>query len=61
MGNVSFEGFQFLVFYFLAYLSILSLLFLAIFPDLEMLKFWSVNYKCQVCDYTFILDTRPKF
>ena len=31
------------------FLSILSLLFLAIFPDLEMLKFWSVNY-------TFILD-----
>ena len=26
------------------FLSILSLLFVAIFPDLEMFKFWSVNY-----------------
>ena len=37
--------FSFLVF---SFLSILSLIFLAIFPDLEMLKFWSVNYICQV-------------
>ena len=49
MGNILFEGFQYLVFQFLAFLSILSLLFLAIFPVLEMLKFWSVNYICQVC------------
>ena len=42
--------FSFLV---LAFLSILSLLFLAIFPDLEMLKFWSVNYICQVCQLYF--------
>ena len=42
--------FSFLV---LAFLSILSLLFLAIFPDLEMLKFWSVNYICQVCKLYF--------
>ena len=27
--------------------------FLAIFPDLEMLKFWSVNYTCQVCKLFF--------
>ena len=44
MGNSLFEGFQYLVF-----LSILSLLFLAIFPVLEMLKFWFVNYIRQVC------------
>ena len=25
------------------------LLFLAIFPDLEKLQFWSVNYICQIC------------
>ena len=49
MGNVLFEGFQYLVFQFLAFLSILSLLFLGTFPDLEILKFWSVNYICQVC------------
>ena len=53
MSNVLFEGFQYLVFQFLAFLSILSLLFLAIFPDLEMLKFWSVNYICQVCKLYF--------
>ena len=53
MGNVLFEGFQYLVFQFLAFLSILNLLFLAIFPDLEMLKFWSVNYICQFCKLYF--------
>ena len=25
------------------------ILFLAIFPDVEMLRLWSVNYICQVC------------
>ena len=34
-------------------LSILSLLFVAIFPVLEMLKFWSVNYICQTCKLYF--------
>ena len=29
------------------------LLILAIFPDLEMLQFWSVNYICQVCELYF--------
>ena len=29
------------------------LLFLAIFPNLEMLQFWSVNYICQVCKLYF--------
>ena len=29
------------------------LLFLANFPDLEMLQFWSVNYTCQVCKLYF--------
>ena len=53
MGNILFEGFQYLVFQFLAFLSILSPLFLAIFPDLEMLQFWSVNYICQVCKLYF--------
>ena len=53
MGNVLFEGFQYLVFQFLAFLSILSLFFLAIFPDLKMFKFWFVNYICQVCKLHF--------
>ena len=53
MAIVLFEGFQYLVFQFLAFLSILSLLFLAIFPDLELLKFWFVNYICQVCKLYF--------
>ena len=30
------------------FLSILSLIFVGIFPDLEMLQFWFVNYVCQV-------------
>ena len=38
------------------FLSILSLVFLAIFPVLEMLKFWSVNYICQVCKLYFYFD-----
>ena len=32
------------------------LLFLAIFPDLEMLQFWFVNYKWQFCKLFYILD-----
>ena len=47
IGNIFFEGFQYQVFQFLAFLIILSLLFVAIFSCLEMLKFWSVNYICQ--------------
>ena len=35
------------------FLSILSLLFLVIFPVLEMLKFWSVNFICQVSKLYF--------
>ena len=58
MGNVSFEGFLYLIFLvFSVYKNPKSnhhLLFLAIFPDMEM--FWSVNYIWQVCNYTFILD-----
>ena len=27
--------------------------FLALFPDLEMIKFWSVNYICQFCQLCF--------
>ena len=38
------------------FLSILSLFFLAIFPDLEMLQFWSVNYICQIRKLYFYLD-----
>ena len=44
MGNVLFEGFQY---------SNHHLLFLAIFPDVEMLRFQSVNYICQVCKLYF--------
>ena len=33
--------------------SILSLFFLAIFLDLEMWQFWSVNYICPVCKFYF--------
>ena len=40
----------------LVFLSILSLLFLATFPDMEMLQFWSVNYIYQACkSYFYIL------
>ena len=49
MENVLFEFFWYLDFWSLAFLSILSLLFPAIFPDLEMLQFWSVNHLCQIC------------
>ena len=38
------------------FLSILSLLFLVIFPVLEMLKFWSVNYISQICKLYFYID-----
>ena len=38
-----------LVFSFLVFSIFKYLLFLAIFPDLKMLQFWSVNYVCQVC------------
>ena len=53
MGNILFESFYYLAFQFLTFLSILSLLFLATFPVLEMLKFWSVIYICQVCKLYF--------
>ena len=49
MENVLFEFFWYLDFWSLAFLSILSLLFPAIFLDLEMLQFWSVNHLCQIC------------
>ena len=49
MGKVLFGSLQCLVFQVLAFLSVLSLLFVAIFTDLEMLQFWSVNYIYQVC------------
>ena len=44
-----------LVFSFLVF-SILSLLLLAVFPDLEILTFCSVNYICISVYYIFILD-----
>ena len=49
MDNVLFGSLQYLVFQVLAFLSILSLLFVAVFTDLEMIQFWSINYICQVC------------
>ena len=49
MENVLFEFFWYLDFWCLAFLNILILPFLAIFPDLEMLQFWSVNHLCQIC------------
>ena len=54
-------GFWFLVFQFLTFLSILSLVFLAIFHTLEMLKFWSVNYICQVCKLYFYFGNVQNF
>ena len=42
--------FSFLVFSIFKYL---KSTFLAIFPDLKMLQFWSVNYLCQVCKLYF--------
>ena len=37
------------------------LLLLAIFPDLEMAQFWSVNYICQVYKLKLLYWTCPKF
>ena len=53
----------FLVFSFLslAFLSILSLLLLGIFPLLEMLQLWSVNYICQVCKLYFYFGHAQNF
>ena len=28
-----------------------NLLVLALFPDLEVMQFWSINYVCQICNY----------
>ena len=56
MCNVLFEGFEYLAFSFLAFLSILSLFVLVFFPDLGMLHFWSVNYIWQVCKLYFYLE-----
>ena len=61
MGSILFEGLQYRVFQFLVFLSILSLLLLAIFPDFEMLKFWSVNYICQVCKLYFYFGHARNF
>ena len=41
--------FSFLVFSVYKNIKSNHLLRLAIFPDLEMIQFWSVNYVCQVC------------
>ena len=37
------------------------LLLLAIFPDLEMTKFWSVSYICQLCKLNLLFWTYPEF
>ena len=57
MGNVLLKAFYYLVFLvFSFYKSNHYLLFSAIFPNLEMLQFWSVNYICQVRKLYFIAD-----
>ena len=61
MGKVLFEDFWYLVFKFVAFSSILRLLFLAIFLDLEMLKFWSLNYMCQICKLCFYFGHARNF
>ena len=33
----------------------------AIFPDLEMTRFWSIDYKCQVCKLEPLFWSCPKF
>ena len=38
------------------FLSIVSHFFVAVFPDLKTLQFWSVNYICRYVNYTFILN-----
>ena len=38
-----------------------DVLFLAIFPDLEMWQFWSVDYICLVCNLYFLFWTCLKF
>ena len=56
MGKIVFEGFWHLVFQLLAFTNPKSnhhLLFLAIFPDMEIWQIWSVNYICQVCKLYF--------
>ena len=39
----------------------MQLLFLAIFLDLEMLKFWPVKYICQVCKLYFFFENVLNF
>ena len=36
-----------------------DLLVLEIFPSLEIIQFWSVNYMCQVCILLFLFWTFP--
>ena len=50
--------------FFSAYTNLKSnhhLLFLAIFLDLKMIQFWSVNYVCQVCKLYFYFGHVQKF
>ena len=59
MSHISFDGFWYLVFESLAFTNPKAnhhLLFLAIFPDLELLQFWSVNIYARSVNYTFILE-----
>ena len=54
----------FLVLFFFVYNNLKSnhrLLFLAIFPDLEILQFWSENYTFQVCKLYFCLGHVQNF
>ena len=41
--------------------SIHHLLFLRVFPDLEMIQFWTVNYAYQVCKLYFYFRHVPNF
>ena len=38
-----------------------NLLVLALFPDLEVMQFWSINYVCQICNLHLLFWTCPKF
>ena len=60
MGNVLFESLQYLVFQVLLFLSILNLLFVTIFPDLEMLVLICKLYMPGL-QITHLFQTCPKF
>ena len=58
LGNVLFDLFQYCIH---KNFKTITLLLLAIFSDLKMTQFWSVNYTCQVCKQKLLFQRCPKF